>query len=108
MTKDATKAADSGEIPLVLNPSAPTILVDGYAGFSITGGVARFGMYAVEFDPVEGKTQRRIVMNLAASIATVDAIQKALSSLMEDLKRNGTVRTAPIEIAETEPGSRLN
>lgn len=64
----------------------PTILVDGFTGVAVTGGVVRLNLLEDKYDTLENMVVRRYAITLAIPLQHFEPIVKELVGIIDDMK----------------------
>lgn len=92
MANDLTSQKIEGVITkLVTRQDAPEIYADGYAGVSITNGVAKLNLYSSGLAPTLDGAEHVMVCRLALPVPALIGIVAALNSLLEQMKNDGQI-----------------
>ena len=86
--------------PLVNNPDAPEIFVDGYSGVSIRAGVIKFNFFTSRLKPDLSKGEDVLACRLAMATPTVASVHQALGRLLDDMEKDGIIRREQTKVAK--------
>lgn len=86
--------------PLVDNPDAPEIFVDGYRGVSMRGGIVKFNFFTSRLSADLSKGEDVLACRLAMTIPTVASVYEALGRLLDDMEKDGLIRREGTKTAE--------
>ncbi len=86
--------------PLVGNPDAPEIYVDGYRGAAMRGGVVKFNFFSSILSADLSEGEDVLTCRLAMQVATVASIHEAFGKLLDDMEKDGLIRREETKAAE--------
>ena len=79
--------------PIVENPAAPEIHVDGYWGSTVTaGGVIKLNLVSQFIDDSDGSIKGRVVARLAIASPQLQHVHVALGNLLDQYRKNGWIK----------------
>lgn len=87
--------ADSSVIEEI---NSTQMLVDGYCGVTINGGVARFSFYSIYFDAITQRNKKRVILHLQMPLITVEGVQQGFAAILTELRSSGMIKDAKTEI----------
>ncbi len=101
--KKATAKKNKGgepSTPLLDNPDAPEIYVDGYRGAALRGGVIKFNFFTSILSADLSEGEDVLACRLAMQVSTVASVHEAFGKLLDDMEKDGLIRREETKAAE--------